>query len=126
MKSSLRDTTVRQLCDEFAAAATLDYVGFWEVVAAVSERNPESNESERANVTLTVSRCMIDRGLRIFTFESGSSLPIFWQNSTVDDLVRRIREEWSFLHGKAVGLGDVCWFTAAATNDGRLVSGVDQ
>lgn len=111
------DIIVPQLCDEFTAAAKIDYVGFWELVAAVSKWNPQAPDSERADVILAVSRCMIDRGLRVFTFVGGKPPPIFWNALTTDEILDRIRKEWNLLPGKSVGLGDVCWFAAPAGCD---------
>jgi hypothetical protein len=111
------DMIVQQLCGEFTAAAKIDYVGFWELVAAVSKWNPQATDCELADVTLAVSRCMINRGLRVFTFIGGKPPPAFWNAPTTDEILDRIRKEWSLLHGKSVGLGDVCWFAAPAGCD---------
>jgi hypothetical protein len=107
------DRIIQQLCEAFIAAAKIDYVGFWEVAAAVSNSTASASDSERIDITLAVSRCMIDRGLRVFTFVGGKPPPVFWNDLTTDAVVDRIREELD-LKGKAVGLGDVCWFAASS------------
>jgi hypothetical protein len=114
MKTRAVDVIVQRLCGEFTGAAKIDYIGFWEIVAAVAKWNPQATGSECADVTLAVSRCMIDRGLRAFTFVGGKPPPIFWKPLTTDETIDRIRKEWGLLHGKSVGLGDVCWFAGPA------------
>jgi hypothetical protein len=104
------DRIVQQLYAEFAAAAKLDYVGFWEIVVAASNCTPGITESCVADIALAVSRRMIDGGVQVFRFADGKPTPIFWDASTTDAMVDRIHKEWDSLQGRPVGLGDVCWF----------------
>jgi hypothetical protein len=106
---------LREVCARFVAEASVDYVGFWEIVEAVAEKSLSDSDQEHTHDALILSKCLIENGLRVFKFDVGTTTPVFWNNLSPEAAVNRIREEWRLLGGQAVGLGDVCWFAKPAS-----------
>jgi len=109
MKEDSLGFNVKRLCDRLFDSATIDYVGFWELVAAVQSNDIGLPRESCRDVVISLARCMMVRGLKPFSFDENPKAPKLWQCDGVDDALDKIIIEWNKLE-KQPGLGDVCWF----------------
>ena len=96
--------------------SALDYVGFWEIVAAVKQLDLSSSKEEQFNEVISIVKCLLHRNLRVFNFKENSNDLNLWIEPSATAVIERIKQEWVNLPGE-VGLGDVCWFTRVTNNN---------
>lgn len=98
-----------RLVRDFEKAVTIDYVGLWEMVGAVSDNIEDRNAENIRRSTLALGRRMLARGFRAGQFTGSGQGVVAWEDQDPDSVIRRIESEWDKIGGEP-NINDICWF----------------
>lgn len=98
------------LKDGFLAEAEEDNVGLWQLIKAIKEQLNVRDSAEIRRLTIDLVRRLMASGMRAGDppyLPGGFKV---WPNQNVDDVVKRIQDEWDAL-GREPNIADIAWFS---------------
>jgi hypothetical protein len=112
----MRDAKVQAEVDELTnglfAESSIDYLGFWEIVAIVRRKFSFFSEKEQREIVIYVVKGLITLGLVPFNFKQnpdGSYSTVIWPARGPEFAGARIRKEWNALRRDPTP-AEICWF----------------
>lgn len=106
--SGMSDAALLQRClDELIDGSKLDYVGLWEVCAAIDDHFPKDVDLQQ--LTLSLVEVMLKHGFVSGNLNREEPGFVPWADQSDSYVLARIRAEWDELDRRP-DINDIAWF----------------
>lgn len=99
---------IDEIVDDYAKAASFDYVGLWQIIKRVGREFGLPERSENKKLVLQIINELLSAGLEAVTLSSSGPGCIPWQNQDSSYVLNRISTEWDNL-GRDPNPGEIVW-----------------
>ncbi|HEX9209098.1 MAG TPA: hypothetical protein VF901_01170 [Bradyrhizobium sp.] len=99
---------INEIVDDYAKAASFDYVGLWQIIKRVRHESGLSDRNENKKLVLQIICGLLSAGLEAVTLNSSGPGCTPWENQDLGYVLNRISTEWDNLDHDP-NPGDIVW-----------------